>query len=205
MTCSRATERSSLGGGYSKCGRTSNELTTGLLGCCWRQAMLEGPKGGDSGITVAPKFANLYIVKADALEKQAEMYSARSALKQGAATVTDGAFFHVLRAPRNFCGLAASAYSRLPKLSKCLRRSACKLWSEDLLYRCAMVISRMPNRLPGCLNRPGTSSSKDCWAARGRLKAARSYPGARRVSLCRSCSGARSAGKVLRSILPDDS
>ena len=71
-------------------------------------------KAADSGITMAPKSANLYIVKADALEKQAEMYSARSALKQGAATVTDGALLSRLASTEDtFGGLAASAYSRL--------------------------------------------------------------------------------------------
>ena len=71
-------------------------------------------KAADSGLSVAPKFANFYIVKADALEKQGEMYSARSALEQGAATVTDGALLARLASTEDtFGGSSAIAYSRL--------------------------------------------------------------------------------------------
>lgn len=68
----------------------------------------------EEGLGVAPKFAGLYIVRADALEKQGRMYEARAALEQGTATVQNLALLSRLVAVEDTYGKsAAESYTRL--------------------------------------------------------------------------------------------
>lgn len=71
-------------------------------------------RAADEGLAAAPKFAGLYIVRADALETQRRMYEAREALEQGAAAVADPELFSRLAAVEDsYGGSAAEAYARL--------------------------------------------------------------------------------------------
>src|SRR6202521_3374445 len=66
------------------------------------------------GLTAAPKFAPLYIVKADALEKAGRLYKARKALEEGAANARDVALLSRLASTEDtYGGLAADAYAQL--------------------------------------------------------------------------------------------
>jgi tetratricopeptide (TPR) repeat protein len=66
------------------------------------------------GLTAVPKFAPLYIVKAEALEKAGRLYQARKALEEGAANVRDVALLSRLAATEDtYGGLAAEAYAQL--------------------------------------------------------------------------------------------
>ena len=66
------------------------------------------------GLTVVPKFAPLYIVKADALEKAGLAYRARKTLEEGAANVRDVSLLTRLAATEDtYEGLAADAYAQL--------------------------------------------------------------------------------------------
>ena len=66
------------------------------------------------GLAAVPKFASLYVVKADALEKTGRHYEARKALEQGAANVRDVALVTRLAATEDtYAGLAADAYAQL--------------------------------------------------------------------------------------------
>lgn len=68
----------------------------------------------DTGLTAVPKFASLYIVKADVLEKTGRVYQARKALEQGAANVRDVALLSRLAITEDtYGGLAADAYAQL--------------------------------------------------------------------------------------------
>ncbi|PYU20455.1 MAG: hypothetical protein DMG30_21135 [Acidobacteria bacterium] len=70
-------------------------------------------QAAEAGILVAPKFADFYIVKADALEKQGQMYQARRALKEGAAAVQDPVLLSRLASAEDSYGpSAAGAYAR---------------------------------------------------------------------------------------------
>jgi predicted Zn-dependent protease len=70
-------------------------------------------QAADRGLSVAPKFADLYIVKADALEKQGQMYHAHSALKEGAAAAQDPVLLSRLASTEDSYGAsAADAYAR---------------------------------------------------------------------------------------------
>jgi tetratricopeptide (TPR) repeat protein len=71
-------------------------------------------RAADEGLAVAPKFAGLYVVRADALEVQRRMYEAREGLEQGAAAVADPELFARLATVEDsYGGSAAQAYSRL--------------------------------------------------------------------------------------------
>lgn len=71
-------------------------------------------QAAETGLAVAPKFADLYIAKADALEKQGRLYSARDALEKGAAVVPDIALLSRLAAMKDtYVGSAAEGYARL--------------------------------------------------------------------------------------------
>jgi tetratricopeptide (TPR) repeat protein len=71
-------------------------------------------QAAEEGLAVAPKYAGLYLVRADALEKQGRMYDARDALVQGAATVQDVALLSRLAVVEDtYGGAAAEAYARL--------------------------------------------------------------------------------------------
>jgi tetratricopeptide (TPR) repeat protein len=71
-------------------------------------------EAADAGLLLLPRSANLYIVKADALEKKGETYSARSTLERGAAAVTDPALLSRLAAIEDtFGGSAAGSYAKL--------------------------------------------------------------------------------------------
>src|SRR5579872_25034 len=71
-------------------------------------------RAADEGLAVAPKFAGLYIVRADALERQRRMYEAREALEQGAAAVADPELLSRLATVEDsYGGSAAEAYARL--------------------------------------------------------------------------------------------
>src|SRR6267378_4111282 len=66
------------------------------------------------GLTAVPKFAPLYIVKADALEKAGRLYQARKALQEGAANARDVALLSRLASTEDtYGGLAADAYAQL--------------------------------------------------------------------------------------------
>lgn len=70
-------------------------------------------RAADVGLAVAPKYAPLYIAKADALEKSGQLYEARRALEEGAANVPDAALLARLASTEDsYGGLAASAYQR---------------------------------------------------------------------------------------------
>jgi tetratricopeptide (TPR) repeat protein len=71
-------------------------------------------QAADEGLGIAPKFAGLYIARADALEKQGRMYEARAALEQGTATVQDTALLSRLAIVEDTYGKsAAESYTRL--------------------------------------------------------------------------------------------
>ena len=71
-------------------------------------------KAAEEGLAVAPKFAGLYIARADALEKQGRMYDARDALEQGAAAVQDAELLGRLATVEDtYGGAAAESYARL--------------------------------------------------------------------------------------------
>jgi tetratricopeptide (TPR) repeat protein len=71
-------------------------------------------EAANAGLRLVPKSANLYIVKADALERQNETYSARSALETGASVVTDsGLLSRLATAEDTVGGSAAAAYAKL--------------------------------------------------------------------------------------------
>jgi len=66
------------------------------------------------GLAVVPKFAPLYVAKADALEKMGRLYQARKTLEVGAASVRDTALLARLAATEDtYGGLAAGAYAEL--------------------------------------------------------------------------------------------
>jgi len=66
------------------------------------------------GLAALPKFAPLYIVKADALEKAGQRYAARKALEEGAANVKEATLLWRLASTEDtYGGLAADAYSQL--------------------------------------------------------------------------------------------
>jgi Tfp pilus assembly protein PilF len=66
------------------------------------------------GLTAVPKFAPLYLVKADALEKAGQRYAARKALEEGAANVKDVTLLSRLASTEDtYGGLAAEAYAQL--------------------------------------------------------------------------------------------
>jgi tetratricopeptide (TPR) repeat protein len=71
-------------------------------------------KAAEEGLGVAPKFAGLYLVRAEALEKQGRMYDARDALQQGASAVDDAVLLARLAAVEDsYGGAAAESYARL--------------------------------------------------------------------------------------------
>lgn len=71
-------------------------------------------EAADAGLLLVPRSANLYIVKADAMQKQGETYGARSTLVRGAAIVTDPALLSRLATSEDtFGGSAVDAYARL--------------------------------------------------------------------------------------------
>jgi len=71
-------------------------------------------RAANEGLGAAPKFAGLYVVRADALEKQGRMYEARDALAQGAATVQDpGLLLRLATVEDSYGGSATEAYVRL--------------------------------------------------------------------------------------------
>ena len=71
------------------------------------------------GLTAVPKFAPLYIVKADALEKAGLAYQARKALEEGATNVHDVALLSRLAATEDsYGGSAADAYAELVETLK---------------------------------------------------------------------------------------
>jgi tetratricopeptide (TPR) repeat protein len=71
-------------------------------------------EAADAGLLLVPRSANLYIVKADALEKQGKIYLARGTLVRGAAVVTDPALLSRLAITEDtFGGSAAGAYAQL--------------------------------------------------------------------------------------------
>jgi len=66
------------------------------------------------GLTAVPKFAPLYLVKADVLEKAGRLYQARKALEEGAANARDAALLSRLASTEDtYGGLAADAYAQL--------------------------------------------------------------------------------------------
>ena len=70
-------------------------------------------QAADAGLFVAPEFADFYLVKADALEKEGQMYQARGALEEGAAAVQDPALLSRLASAEDSYGAsAADAYAR---------------------------------------------------------------------------------------------
>jgi tetratricopeptide (TPR) repeat protein len=75
---------------------------------------LGAEKAAEEGLGVAPKFAGLYMVRADALEKQGRMYDARDTLEQGAATVQDaGLLARLAMVEDTYGGAAGESYARL--------------------------------------------------------------------------------------------
>ncbi len=74
-------------------------------------------RAADEGLGAAPKFAGLYLVRADALEKQGRMYDARGALQQGASAVPDAdLLLHLASVEDSYGGSAADAYVRLAEV-----------------------------------------------------------------------------------------
>ena len=70
-------------------------------------------QAADRGLLVGPKFVDFYMVKADALEKQGQMYQARKALKEGAAAVQDAVILLRLATTEDsYGGSAVDAYAR---------------------------------------------------------------------------------------------
>lgn len=92
-------------------GRANYRIARLLLGSGDARA---SEKAADEGLAAAPKFAGLYIVRADALEKQGRMYDARAALEQGASAVQDPELLlRFASVEDSYGGLAAEAYVRL--------------------------------------------------------------------------------------------
>jgi len=76
--------------------------------------MTGAEQAANSGLAVVPKFAPLYLVKADALEKAGLAYRARKTLEDGAASVRDAALLSRVAATEDtYGGLAAEAYAQL--------------------------------------------------------------------------------------------
>jgi len=114
------------------------------------------------GLTAVPKFASLYIVKADVLEKAGRVYQARKALEDGAANVRDVALLSRLAATEDtYGGLAADAYAQLAealepasaeRLKAIERGLAVSVRDADLKHTQAftdMLQSAGPRQLPG--------------------------------------------------------
>ena len=75
---------------------------------------LASERAADEGLAVAPKFAGLYMVRADALGVQGRMYEARDALGQGVAAVADPELLaRFANVQDSYGGSAAEAYARL--------------------------------------------------------------------------------------------
>jgi tetratricopeptide (TPR) repeat protein len=75
---------------------------------------LASERAADEGLAVAPKFAGLYMVRADALGAQGRMYEARDALGQGVAAVADPELLaRFANVQDSYGGSAAEAYARL--------------------------------------------------------------------------------------------
>jgi tetratricopeptide (TPR) repeat protein len=71
-------------------------------------------RAADAGLAVAPKFAGLYVVKADSLEKQGRMYDARNTLQQGVRVASDHILLSRLAIAEDTYGApAADAYALL--------------------------------------------------------------------------------------------
>jgi tetratricopeptide (TPR) repeat protein len=71
-------------------------------------------KVAKEGLEAAPTAPNLYIVEADAMREEGRMYSARGALEQGSAIVSDPDLLaHLAVVEDSYGGAAAEAYSRL--------------------------------------------------------------------------------------------
>ena len=71
-------------------------------------------EAADAGLMLLPRSANLYIVKAEALEKQGQRYSARGTLERGADSVKDPALLSQLATMEDtFGGSGADAYAQL--------------------------------------------------------------------------------------------
>ena len=71
-------------------------------------------EAADAGLQLVPKSAGLFIVKADALDKQNETYGARSVLERGSSVVTDPALLSRLATSEDsFASSASDAYARL--------------------------------------------------------------------------------------------
>ena len=71
-------------------------------------------QAANMGLAAVPKFAPLYVVKADVLEKTGRLYEARKALEEGAGNVRDVALVTRLAATEDtYAGLAADAYAQL--------------------------------------------------------------------------------------------
>src|SRR5207249_12282406 len=69
---------------------------------------LGAEQAANVGLAAVPKFALLYAVKADALEKAGRHYEARKALEEGAANVRDAPLLTRLAATEDtYAGLAA--------------------------------------------------------------------------------------------------
>jgi Flp pilus assembly protein TadD len=75
-------------------------------------------EAANAGLAVAPKYASLYLVKADALAKQHRMYDARQALAQGVEAAPDPQLLARWAELEDTYGApAASAYARLAEAS----------------------------------------------------------------------------------------
>jgi predicted Zn-dependent protease len=71
-------------------------------------------KVAKEGLEAAPTAPNLYIVEADAMREEGRMYSARGALEQGSAIVSDPDLLaHLAAVEDSYGGAAAEAYARL--------------------------------------------------------------------------------------------
>ncbi|HEV2195986.1 MAG TPA: hypothetical protein VGR55_10420 [Candidatus Acidoferrum sp.] len=114
------------------------------------------------GLTAVPKFASLYIAKADILEKTGRAYQARKALEEGATKVRDVALLSRLAATEDtYGGLAADAYAQLAealgptsadRLKAIERGLAVSVRDADLKHTQAfsdMLQSVGPRQLPG--------------------------------------------------------
>lgn len=70
-------------------------------------------QAANMGLGAVPKFAPLYMVKADALEKEGQIYAARKALEEGAANVQDPALLRRLAVANDtYGGLASDTYAQ---------------------------------------------------------------------------------------------
>lgn len=70
-------------------------------------------KAASAGLGAAPRSARLYVVKAEALQKQGHRYSAREALQQGASAAPDPDLLAHFAAVEDTYGSGAGAYARL--------------------------------------------------------------------------------------------